>query len=105
MKKIDGFNGGFHFIGKKHICAAAKRRCPECNNWKTKTKRKQSSFRVNSWLSLRLGRSRVYPFRIPNPFNPRNPRSKKFSRLKNFQELHPEFPGVGSDDKNHKPKK
>jgi len=52
---------------------------------------------VNSWLSLRLGWSRVYSFPIPNPFNPRNPRLKN-SVLKKFRELHPEFPGLGSED-------
>src|SRR5438094_4819642 len=54
---------------------------------------------VNSWLSLRLGwsRSRVYSFPIPNPFSPRNPRLK-IQSLKNFPELHPEFPGMGSED-------
>src|SRR6266550_9332504 len=31
-------------------------------------------------------------------------RIKKFSRLKIIRELRPEFPGMGSEDKNHKPK-
>src|SRR6059058_632752 len=52
---------------------------------------------VNSWLSLRLGWSRVYSFPIPNPFNPRNPRLK-IQSLKKSWELHPEFPGMGTED-------
>jgi hypothetical protein len=36
-----------------------------------------------------------YRVPIPNPFNPRNPWSKKFSRFEIVQELRREFPGKG----------
>jgi hypothetical protein len=38
---------------------------------------------------------RVYSFPIPNP---RKPRLKNSGLWKNFPELHPEFPGMGSED-------
>jgi len=56
---------------------------------------------VNSWLSLRLGWSRLYSFPIPNPFSPRNSRLKIQSQ-KNFGNFVPNFREWVAKTKNYK---